>query len=153
LTNNCRIIIQQVEADWLKFERLYYNSLQYVWETAHQEPSVIHFLVLEDINLAGIECYGKPLLDMLDGVRLKLPGCETAWPENLWIIASFLPADGERAIGLPLSQTTFRQWGYIPFESAIHMAAPPRERLQLMAGSLTSHNKIAPQTTNPHLSE
>lgn len=153
LTNNCRLVIQQVEADWLKFEHLYNNSLQYIWEKAHEEPAVIHFLVLEDINLAGIECYAKPLLDILDGVRLKLPGCDTSWPENLWIIGSSLPADGERAIGLPLSQMTFSQWGYIPFESPIHLVAPPGSLLQLIAASLTSHDKIAPQTTNPHLSE
>lgn len=115
LSNNCKLFMQQVEPDWLKFECLYKNGLKQIWESAHKNSDIIHFLVLEDMNMASIECYGKPLLDMLAGLRHKLPGLHSKWPDNFWIFGVPLEHNDELSFGLPLIKSTFKNWGAFPF--------------------------------------
>lgn len=114
LSNNCKVIIQQVEPDWLKFERFYENSLKQVWESSYADNTILHFLILEDINMASIECYGKPILDILSGIRYKLPGINTGWPDNLWIFGIPLSIDDDYKFGLPLIKRTYEYWGFFP---------------------------------------
>ena len=85
LCGNVRVFIQQVEPDWLKFEKLYENGLKQIWNSAHNDPNTLHFFILEDINLASIECYGKPVLDLISNIRSIIPGLKTGWPDNLCV--------------------------------------------------------------------
>jgi hypothetical protein len=113
-TNNCKVLIQQVEPDWLKFEQFYENGLKQIWQSAHQEPDKIHFLLLQDLNMASIECYGRPVLDLLTGVRVYLPIGNTPFPKNLWIFGFPIIADEDDNFGLPLIKKTFKHWGGLP---------------------------------------
>ncbi|OQP62906.1 hypothetical protein A3860_26725 [Niastella vici] len=114
LTNNCKLFIQQVEADWLKYECLYRNGLRQCWESAVKNPEIIHFFLLEDINLSSIECYGRPFLDLLANRRQKLPGLDESWPPNVWLFGAPLELDKQENFGLPLIRSSFKYWGAIP---------------------------------------
>lgn len=108
LSNNCNLVIQQVEPDWLKFDKLFYNGLSYTWESATAYSDVLHFLVLEDFNLSAIECYAKPILDINLGIRSSLPKLNTNWPENLKIFISPLNVGSSKIdFPLPLLKTTY----------------------------------------------
>jgi hypothetical protein len=113
-TNNCKVLIQQVEPDWLKFEHFYENGLKQIWQAAHQEPDKIHFLLLQDLNMASIECYGRPVLDLLADVRVNLPIENTPLPKNLWIFGFPIALDEDDNFGLPLIKKTFKYWGGLP---------------------------------------
>ncbi len=109
---NTKYIIRQVEPDWLHFKNFWENGLGVLWDSSHKEPDVLHLLVLEDINLASPECWGRPLFDILAGLRKKIPYGNTSWPSNFKIAATLLPSDNPK-IGLPLYKQTFSHWGAV----------------------------------------
>lgn len=111
---NTKYIIRQVEPDWLHFKNFWENGLGILWDSSHKEPDILHLLVLEDINLASPECWGRPLFDILAGLRKKIPYGNTSWPSNFKIAATWLPSDNPK-IGLPLYKQTFSQWGAVIF--------------------------------------
>ncbi|WP_217601993.1 hypothetical protein [Chitinophaga sp. GbtcB8] len=119
-SNNCNLFIQQVEADWIKFESFYDNGLKQCWQSAHNNPDIIHFLLLEDINMAAIECYARPMMDLIAGIRNTLPGLQTCWPQNLWIFGVPIEKNGETEFGIPLLAHSFRDWGAIPIFANIN---------------------------------
>jgi len=118
-TNNAKYIIQQVEPDWLHFKDFWDNGLGEIWNSAHNSPDKFHFLLLEDINMSALECYCRPLLDILTGVRKKIPYGQTPYPNNLKIIATYAPFE-EPKIGLPIYRNTFDNWGAIGFRFDIN---------------------------------
>ncbi|MFA5433368.1 MAG: hypothetical protein WC319_10955 [Candidatus Paceibacterota bacterium] len=113
-TNNAKYIIQQVEPDWLHFKDFWNNGLCEIWNSAHNSPDKFHFLLLEDINMSALECYCRPLLDILTGVRKRIPYGQTPYPNNLKIIATIASFE-EPEIGLPIYRNTFENWGAIGF--------------------------------------
>ena len=113
-TNNAKYIIQQVEPDWLHFKDFWNNGLGEIWNSAHNSPDKFHFLLLEDINMSALECYCRPLLDILTGVRKRIPYGQTPYPNNLKIIATIASFE-EPEIGLPIYRNTFENWGAIGF--------------------------------------
>lgn len=144
-TGNCKIITQQVEPDWIKFEYLHHNGLQHIWQEAHQNRDIIHFYVLEDINLSSIECYGRPLQDLIEGNRRSLPGENTAWPENLWLIGLPFDRPDNYEFGLPLIPGTFFHWGIFPKISGIDFSSnemqEPEVETKVPVALLSAHNK------------
>ncbi|OYU56919.1 MAG: hypothetical protein CFE25_06755 [Chitinophagaceae bacterium BSSC1] len=115
-TNNSRILIQQVEPDWIKFENFFHNGLNQICKYSIENPEVIHFLILEDINMSSIECYGKPILDIINGVRNKLPNNNINWPNNLWLFGIPIERTEKSDFGLPLLESTYKNWGAFPEE-------------------------------------
>ena len=113
-TNNAKYIIQQVEPDWLHFKDFWDNGLGEIWNSAHNTPDKFHFLLLEDINMSALECYCRPLLDILSGIRKRIPYGQTPYPNNLKIIATIAPFE-EPETGLPVYRNTFESWGAIGF--------------------------------------
>lgn len=121
-TGNAKYIIQQVEPDWLHFEDLWKKGLEVMWNSSHSNPDVLHFLILEDLNLSSPECYMRPLLDCMNGIRKNIPFSKTPYPNNLRILATKISSD-EPKIGLPLYQQTFINWGAIGFIGNIEKPA------------------------------
>jgi hypothetical protein len=148
LSNNCRVLIQQVEPDWLKFESLYKNGLEYIWKVAHNNPQILHFFILEDLNLASIECYGRPLLDMVNGIRHKLPATDLPWPCNLWVFGLPLQNKGED-FGLSLMKKTFDNWGGFPTDK-ISIDTPVNSGKYLLPSQLIDHSIIPTVDINPY---
>lgn len=121
-TGNSKYIIQQVEPDWLHFKDLWRNGLEAIWKSSHENPGILHFLILEDINLSSPECYMRPLLDCMNGIRKHIPFAKTAYPKNLRILATKILSD-EPKIGLPLYQQTFNNWGAVGYIGDINKPA------------------------------
>ena len=112
---NTKYIIQQVEPDWMRFEHFWEKGLGEIWSSSHENPNVTHLLLLEDVNLASPECYARPLIDVMGGLRDRLPYAKTEMPKNLKILATKISFD-DPPIGLPLYQSTFKGWGALGFE-------------------------------------
>lgn len=111
---NTKYIIQQVEPDWLHFNRMWENGLGELWLSSHENPDIMHLLLLEDINLASPECYARPLLDVMRGIRKRIPYAKNEMPDNLRVLATKMPFE-DPPIGLPLYPFTFSDWGAIGF--------------------------------------
>lgn len=117
-TNNSKYIIQQIGPDWLHFIDFWKNGLGAIWESAHENPEVYHFLLLEDINMSAPECYCRPLADILTGVRNIIPYGKTRYPQNLTILATYASIE-DPEIGLPLNRDIFEEWGSVGFKGNI----------------------------------
>lgn len=117
-TCNARYIIQQVEPDWLHFRNFWDNGLSEIWNLAHNSPNIFHFLLLEDINMSALECYCRPLLDVINGIRKKIPYGQTPFPQNLKILAT-VASFNEPEIGLPIYKNTIADWGAVCFRGNI----------------------------------
>ncbi len=118
-TGNAKFIIQQVEPNWLHFKDFWNNGLGAIWSSAHKWPEVLHFLLLQDINLSSPECYARPLLDMMNGVRKRIPFAGTTYPKNLKIVGTNISVS-EPEIGLPLIEHTFEGWAAVGFNHDIY---------------------------------
>ena len=110
LVGKAKYMIRQVEPDWIHFEQLWDGGLGELWESCYACPDMIHLFILEDINLSAPECYARPLLDCISGVRRTIPYGATAFPDNLRIVATVAPVQMPE-IGLPLYGMTYKNWG------------------------------------------
>lgn len=110
LVGKAKYMIRQVEPDWIRFEQLWDGGLGEIWESCYACPDTIHLFLLEDMNLAAPECYARPLLDCLSGVRRIIPYGATAFPDNLRIVATVASVQMPE-IGLPLYGMTYKNWG------------------------------------------
>ena len=107
-TNNYRYVISQVEVKWLSFKNIWESGLRDIWLLAHNDPNILHFLILRDCNISSPECYAAPLLDADRELREGLPYDSRGWPKNLRIIATIQPVP---EVGLPILKSTFYNWG------------------------------------------
>lgn len=153
LSNNCKVLLQQVEPDWLKFESLYNNGLQHIWRSAHEHPEMLHFFILQDINMAAIECYGRPLLDLASGIRKKLPSTELPWPDNLWIFGVPLVIAEDNNFGLPLLEKTFEDWGAFPIVGKVAVNGDASSDKYLQLSQLHEHTLVIPSEINSYFFE
>lgn len=110
LVGKAKYMIRQVEPDWIHFEQLWDGGLGELWESCYACPDMIHLFILEDINLSAPECYARPLLDCISGVRRTILYGATAFPDNLRIVATVAPVQMPE-IGLPLYGMTYKNWG------------------------------------------
>ncbi|MEJ7736324.1 MAG: hypothetical protein WKF97_02760 [Chitinophagaceae bacterium] len=150
MSGNCKAFIQQVEPDWLKFEYFFNNGLKQIWESAYKNNELIHFFILEDINLASIECYGKPILDMLANIRQTLPVLKLAWPNNLWIFGIPAAESEGQKLGLALLKQTFVDWGAFPKEVSACANDDIILHKKLSVEQLSEHNMVIPDSINEY---
>lgn len=139
-TGEAKFIIQHVEPDWLHFKDFWNNGLGAIWNSAQYNPNILHFLILEDINMSSPECYARPLLDVIRGVRKRIPYAKTVFPENLKILATKASTE-EPEIGLKLNKDTFYNWGAIGF--SIDMDKVSSEIFKKTDGYLSLDNLIS----------
>ena len=117
-SGNAKYIIQHTEPDWLHFKDFWNNGLSTIWNSAHEYPETPHFFVLEDVNLSSPECYARPLLDVIAGIRSKILFAATSYPNNLIIFATKASSQNP-TIGLKLYKETFPDWGSIAYKNDI----------------------------------
>ena len=110
---NSKLYIIHVEHDWLHFNDFINNGLKQVLIDCYEEETINHILVFDSINLTQPECGLKPLLDIISGYSFILPNINKKLPDNLKILATILPFEGQNRIGLPLSKKSFIKWGQI----------------------------------------
>lgn len=79
-----------VAPNWTSFDDLYYKALGEMIVSARNNPSEIHILLLQNINLSYIPSYMQPINDVLIGISRKLPGDQdiVGIPSNLWIFGT-----------------------------------------------------------------
>jgi hypothetical protein len=111
---NSQRYITSVSHRWESFSCLLKNGLSQAWKAALENPDKYIILLLQDINMAPPECWGRPLLNVISGIQDNLQSLGE-WPQNLWIFATVLPTQ-DPAIGLPLNQDSFLGWGAISNE-------------------------------------
>ena len=123
-TANIQVV--QVEPTWLVFADAWKGAVEQCWMAAYQRPERLHLLLLEDVNRALPECWGRPWLDLLAGFREVLPVAEPCgWPENLRILSC--PATDKAT--LPLSQTVVQHWAAVSLPSVgVAPTSPPITR-------------------------
>nr|WP_315240187.1 hypothetical protein [uncultured Flavobacterium sp.] len=110
---NYKIIVQNAEIDWVKYENLYVNGFSSIIESAVKYPNIYHFYLLQDFNIASPECYAKPVIDISHGLNINVPGTKFLWPKNLFFVG--VPVDAKIIdFGFNLNASTFDNWRGLP---------------------------------------
>lgn len=138
-TGDAKYVVQQVEVDWIRFKNFWENGLGELWKSAHESSDRIHCLLLEDLNMAAPECYGRPLLDILSGIRKRIPYGKTEMPDNLKIFATKAPTDMPK-IGLPLYSQTLKDCGAIGFSGRYNFKTDEKSELPQVEGYLDANS-------------
>lgn len=110
---NSKLYLIHVEHDWLHYKDFMNNGLEAVMNSCYENENVNHALVLDSLNLTQPECGLKPLLDIISGYSIIIPGIGKPLPKNLKIFATILPFKEDNKIGLQLNKENFTQWGGI----------------------------------------
>jgi len=84
----CRYFVEYVNATWKSFEDLWENGLGSIVRECQKNKDLMHFLVLQNINLTYLPNYMMPLIDLEKGILSRIPGTDCALPSNLRIICT-----------------------------------------------------------------
>ncbi len=118
---NTHLNIITVEHGWYHYEDFVKAGVLDFYNNALADNEHNYLLVLENINIVPIECAFKPLIDLLHGARLNLPGATAlAFPKNLRILATVLPSASEDAFGIKLNEDAY---------SGFHFVETPESKL------------------------
>lgn len=86
----------QPSPQWISFKDFWNESLSVIWESAHKNTDVWHFLLIDNFNIALPECWGMPLWNIVSGKTTILPcAAQPKYPTNLRIIVSLAPTTSE----------------------------------------------------------
>lgn len=107
-TQRCAYMTEYVSANWKSFDDLWDNGLGFIFEQSNKAPDLMHFLILQNINLTYLPNYMQPLIDLQSGVIEKLPVMEMSFPHNLRILCTIT---GDEVI--PLSKGCLKYMGCI----------------------------------------
>ena len=108
-----KLIQQNAEIDWKKYQFIYENGFKEIVESAIENPLIPHFYVLQDINISSFECYAKPIIDIANRVRKNIPGLNLNWSSNLYFIAIPIEVEIEN-FGFEMQKETFKNWKAFP---------------------------------------
>lgn len=118
-TANITIYLNQAEGDWLKFEKWFNCGLSEMVSEALRNPTQNYCYVLQDFNIASPECYAKPIIDISRGIRKKVPGQDSTWPDNIWIFLVPLEVEIEDFGFEVQEETTFKDWKILKDENKV----------------------------------
>lgn len=131
---NAYVKVITVEHGWYHYEDFVKAGILDFYNEALSDENGNYLLVLENINVVPVECSLKPLIDLIDGNRLNLPGADgKCFPKNLRILATVLPSAAEEDFGIKLNE-----WVWEGF----HFVETPTCRLSL---SLNDVMEITPR--------
>lgn len=108
-----KVIQQNTEIDWIKYQFMYENGFKDIAESAIRNYLIPHFYVLQDINIASFECYAKSIIDIANGTKSKIPGLNANWPSNLYFITIPIQIEIDN-FGFELQRETFKNWKAFP---------------------------------------
>lgn len=106
-TQKCYYAVEYVNVSWKSFEDLWKEGLYNMVEYCKQEPNIMHYLVLQNINLTYLPNFIQPLLDIQIGITNCLPLGDEC-PKNLRILCTIT---NEEVI--PLSEQSIKYIGCI----------------------------------------
>lgn len=110
---NSKLYNIHVEHDWLHYKDFMNNGIASVLASCYENEDVNHVLILDSLNLTQPECGLQPLLDVIAGYSLIIPGIGKPFPKNLKVFATIQSYSDENRIGLPLNNDNFSSWGRI----------------------------------------
>jgi hypothetical protein len=90
--------IVTAEPTWLAFSDAWRGELETFWREAVENRNVLYLLNFADADRALVQCWARPLLDIVSGVRALLPS-GLRWPENLRVISC--PSADEAVLHVP----------------------------------------------------
>lgn len=86
-TQKCYYAVEYVNVSWKSFDDLWKEGLCNMVDNCKKSPGIIHYLVLQNINLTYLPNFMQPLLDVQMGLTNCLPSGEE-YPENLRILCT-----------------------------------------------------------------
>ena len=161
-----------VEPTWLAFSDAWEGEVESFWREAVARPDVLHLLIFADINRALAQCWARPLLDLVSGLRSVLPS-GLSWPENLRLMAcpsaddAVLPVPGwvaahwaevKAAKGATPSEDPIVS-GHVPFEDwkkwigTADQAARPTEGMGVAGRSAARERSVLAETLKKYFSD
>lgn len=106
-TQKCYYAVEYVNVGWKSFGDLWKEGFHNMVGHCQQEPDIMHYLLLHNINLTYLPNFMQPLLDIQMGITNCLPSGEE-YPENLRILCTITNEDV-----IPLSEHCIRYIGCI----------------------------------------
>ena len=98
--------IQYVTPEWRSFSNVWNNGLNTMIHSCISNPDIIHYYILENINMSYLPCYLQPIVDISMGLRINFPNTEIIFPDNLRLLLTSTAEEG-----LPLAQQSIRYFG------------------------------------------
>lgn len=108
-SHKCRYITEYVSAKWTSFDDLWENGLEFIVTKCYEEPEIMHFLLLQNINISYLPNFMQPLVDMQKKIITKFPATEVSFPTNLRILCTAVTDDEL----IPMSKEIIRNFGCI----------------------------------------
>lgn len=84
----CFFMTEYVSANWKSFDDMWNEGFGFVVEHCMDNKDIMHFLILQNINLTYLPNYLQPLIDLQNGSIEKLPKYGVSFPENLRVICT-----------------------------------------------------------------
>ena len=84
----CFFMTEYVSANWKSFDDMWNEGFGFVVEHCMNNKDIMHFLILQNINLTYLPNYLQPLVDLQNGSIAKLPKYGVSFPENLRVICT-----------------------------------------------------------------
>lgn len=108
-TGKCYVATSYVGIDWQSFNDLWNNGLSAMVNSCSAHDDVMHYFILQNINLSYLPSYIQPLLDVADGYLSYFPGSELTFPKNLRILC--VACDDK---GIPMNESCLKRMGCYP---------------------------------------
>lgn len=115
-TRKCKYITEYVGVDWKSFDDLWHNGLDFIVQECQKDYEIIHFLVLQNINMSYIPSFMQPLFDLEMGLINKFPHTNIEYPGNLKILCTI--SDDEV---IPINRKTLELIGCVAKESDLSL--------------------------------
>lgn len=107
-SQKCKYLTEYVSVKWSSFEDLWKNGLAYIVSKSMEETDIMHFLLLQNINISYLPNFLQPLVDLQKGIITKFPASDISYPQNLRILCTIAE---EELIKMPAS--ALRNFGCI----------------------------------------
>lgn len=106
-SQKCYYAVEYVNVSWKSFEDLWREGLCNMVDHCKQESGVMHYLVLQNINLTYLPNFMQPLIDIQMGIINSFPSGKQ-WPDNFRILCTIT---NEEVI--PMSEQCVKYMGCI----------------------------------------
>lgn len=113
-SRNCYYMTEDVNVSWKSFADLWDNGLGYIVNECPKNPKVMHYLILQNINMSYLPNYMQPLIDMQSGLTTYFPKTRISFPRNLRILCT---VSGDEVI--PLNKQCLQYIGCIDKNSPV----------------------------------
>lgn len=108
-TGRCYTMTAYVGIDWTSPKDLWDNGLSTLLHSCEKHPDVMHYLVLQNINLSYLPSYLQPLLDLVAGYTQYYPNTNVGFQENMRVICTVTPDKG-----IPMPENCLTNMGCYP---------------------------------------